>query len=88
MDHNPYREFAGTIEEHANKKTTQHTKTIRSKLGTITTSGLMVDGFKQEFRDYLYNDLLTNLNDGDRVVVVPINNGKDYVVIARVKRHA
>lgn len=110
MEHNPYREFATAINNHATTKVKKHTNLISLCLGTITSSGLLVDGFKHEIRDYYIADYLTldssymttttandnvltpdelkPLKEGDRVLVAPINNGKDYVITCRVKRHA
>lgn len=88
MEHNPYREIAMSIHHHVKGNVQRQAVMIRPELGAITTSGLKVDGFKNEIRDYYYSDHLDDLASGDRVLVLPINGGKDFVVTARVKRHA
>lgn len=93
---------------------------LQPELGTITSTGLKLDRFEHEIRDYLMAEHLampadffttTELNsgahtqqtgdgrhdhsiitpgqlkplaEGDRVLAVPVNNGQDCVVIARV----
>lgn len=93
---NPYKELARLIDDRAKRGITMATSTVSAELGTITASGLKLDRFKYEIRDYLVAEYLTltdsiglpeqlkPLKPGDRVLAVPVNGGKDFVVIARV----
>lgn len=65
-----------------------HTRQMASGLGgvlgTITSSGLKLDDFKHEIRDYMTAELPVGLLPGDRVLAIRINGGSDIVVLCKV----
>ena len=93
---NPYKELARLIDDRAKRGITMATSAVSAELGTITANGLKLDRFKYEIQDYLVAEYLTlpdsiglpeqlsPLKPGDRVLAIPVNGGKDFVVIARV----
>jgi hypothetical protein len=86
---NPYKEIISALENRFKKHTSKITANIMCELGTITDKqGLKLDSYKTEIYDYLVSFLYEKnkiaLNPGDRVLVVPANNGRDFVVVARV----
>ncbi len=50
---NPYKALAASIEERARRHAEAATLGISAELGTITPTGLKLDGFAHEIRDYL-----------------------------------
>nr|BDD45989.1 hypothetical protein 6 [bacterium]BDD46359.1 hypothetical protein 5 [Pelagibacterales bacterium] len=81
----PLKELALAIDKRSKGHANKVINDLRSELGTITETGLIIDNFKHEIRDYLVSDHLTLIN-GDRVLVLPI--GQDFVVVARVVPNA
>jgi len=108
---NAYRELARGIKNMAKKQSNSAVNGLYPELGTITSTGLLLDRFKYEFNEFLIaeylsfpdifastaaagsdlhsHDVLTpdqlkSLQAGDRVLAIPVNDGQDYVVIARV----
>ncbi|WKV08206.1 hypothetical protein Q2T46_11775 [Thermoanaerobacterium sp. CMT5567-10] len=84
---NPYKEIASMFKNQITKNIDKKISGIPCELGTITENGnLKLDNFKFEISDYLvsfwYEKLA--LKPGERVLVVPVNSGQDYVVIAKI----
>jgi len=116
----PFKELARALNEKSKQHAGRVMLALQAELGTITDTGLKLDRFKHEIRDYLVADYLTldtdfftttELNSGahyqyegdgthdhqivtpeslkplapgDRVLVLPVNGGQDFVVVARV----
>ncbi len=55
----PYRSLASFIEERARSHTRAVLMDVQAELGTITASGLKLDGFAHEIKDYLVAEYLT-----------------------------
>ena len=107
----PYKELARSLKNMAKSQSKNTVMGLHAELGTITTTGLKLDRFKHELKDYLIADYLSlpevlaitsyagtgphthevptpepllALSTGDRVLAIPVNDGQDYVVVARV----
>lgn len=135
----PYKELATALKDQMLSVSKKSLQGIPCELGTITASGLKLDNFKHEIKDYLISDwhfqlefpiasrtvrlvgivnadgtetpitaysrpvrldflstsdpqatikihasLKDELKEGDRVLVLPVNNGQDYVVLSKV----
>ena len=121
---NPFRELASMLDMRMKNHSNNALSGIPCVLGTITPTGLLLDNFKHEIKDYLVAEYLTldepdfttTETDGahvhpltgggahshqvrtpekllplrlnDRVLVIPVNNGQDFVVVARVVPNA
>lgn len=116
-----FSEIASIIKKEARRETGKALEWVPALLGTITKTGLKLDIYKHEIRDYLVSHHLTlnepdfthtetdgahgqpdagfggahvnqvitptellPLHPGDRVLVIPVNNGQTFVVVARV----
>jgi len=89
-----FNSVARQIKANINKKTNEALSITGCELGTITSTGLKLDSFKKEIKDYLVLDHLTinntidlpnqlrALQAGDRVLVATM--GSDFVVIGRL----
>ena len=85
---------ARQIKANLNKKTNEALSITGCELGTITSTGLKLDSFKKEIKDYMVLDYLTinnttdlpkqlrSLVSGDRVLVATM--GSDFVVVGRL----
>ncbi len=87
---------ARQIKANINKKTNEALAITGCELGSLTPTGLKLDSFKKEIKDYLILDYLsiTNTNtidlptqlrplaNGDRVLVATM--GSEFVIIGRV----
>lgn len=85
---------ARQIKANINKKTNEALSITGCELATITSSGLKLDSFKKEIKDYLVLDYLTITNNidlptqlrplssGDRVLVATM--GSEFVVVGRL----
>jgi Trk K+ transport system NAD-binding subunit len=128
MVNDPYKQLVAMLETLIGRHVARAAAGITCELGTITATGLKLDGFKHEIRNYLVSEHLTldepvftktkkdgahkgscpdgsvsgdahehevitppqllPLHPGDRVLVVPVHHGQDFVVIARVVPNA
>jgi uncharacterized protein YebE (UPF0316 family) len=89
-----FNSVARQIKANINKKTNEALSITGCELGTITSTGLKLDSFKKEIKDYMVLDYLTinntidlpnqlrSLQAGDRVLVATM--GSDFVVIGRL----
>lgn len=131
----PYKEFAALLDMRIKGHANQALFGVPCELGTITATGLKLDGFKHEIKDYLIADWLVKvhfpafslvgtatspvdsngnnlpgattsqltrynflqreieevrlelkpgLKPGDRVLAIPVNNGHEAVIMAKV----
>lgn len=58
MSNNPFRDLAAILEQQMSNQAVRAVSGIPSELGTITSSGLKLDSFKHEIRDYLVAEWL------------------------------
>ena len=79
----PFRDLARLIDQRARGHVARSLAGQFCELGTITATGLKLDGFKHEIRDYLKAEGLI-LSSGDRVLAVPVNGGQDVVIVCKV----
>ena len=89
-----FNSVARQIKSNINKRTNEALSITGCELGTITFTGLKLDSFKKEIKDYLVLDYLTinnttdlpnqlrSLASGDRVLIATL--GSDFVVIGRL----
>lgn len=85
---------ARQIKANINKKTNEALAITGCELGSLTPTGLKLDSFKKEIKDYLVLDYLSITNtidlptqlrplaNGDRVLVATM--GSEFVIIGRV----
>lgn len=89
-----FNSVARQIKANINKKTNEALSITGCELGTIISTGLKLDSFKKEIKDYMVLDYLTinntidlpnqlrPLQAGDRVLVATM--GSDFVVVGRL----
>ncbi len=131
----PYKELAALLDLRIKGQANQALSGIPSELGTMTATGLKLDTFKHEIKDYLLADWLVKvhfpafslvgtatspvdkdgknlpgattsqqtrydflarevqevrlelkpgLKAGDRVLAIPVNNGQEAIILAKV----
>ncbi len=131
----PYKELASLLDMRIKGQANQALSGIPSELGTMTATGLKLDTFKHEIKDYLLADwmvkvhfpafslvgtatspvdndgknlpgattspktrydfsarevqevrleLKPGLKAGDRVLAIPVNNGQEAIILAKV----
>lgn len=89
-----FNSVARQIKANINKKTNEALSITGCELGSITSTGLKLDSFKKEIKDYMVLDYLTINNtidlpnqlrplaSGDRVLVATM--GSEFVVVGRL----
>lgn len=131
----PFKQLAGLLDRQMADHAGKALSGIPCELGTITSSGLKLDGFKHEIQDYLvadwkakmhfpatffvgtstspvndqgepqpgattteltkysfnekevdqvWIDFKPDLAPGDRVLVIPVNGGQDFIIVCKV----
>lgn len=116
----PFKRLKSKLDSKMQRQISSETSGKFGELGTVTATGIKLDNFKHEIKDYLIADYLTLPNDfmtavepgkgehdlpshdyahdhnvvtpkqlkplkpGDRVLVIPVAGGQEFVIIARV----
>lgn len=78
---NPFKEIATLLDGRINKHISLAVSGVHADLGTITETGVKLDGFKHEINDYLKQEGISFV-PGDRVLCVPV--GSEIVVVCKV----